>query len=644
MKGGLILINLLVVVLIFSKEVEGVEWAIRFDENHNIDIQEFSDKYGLQYEGKVGILDVHLFSIPDSQKRDQSAVSFVQWLESSKEGGAYHPVTWFEEQIKRKREKRMDIRDPLYQDQWHLHSVKPADVRNHLDLEKVWEKGHLGKGIRIAIVDDGIQTTHPDVAANIALDSSYNFNLNKPSPDPTYLHGPSGDWHGTASAGAAAARIDHYTCGVGAAPEAELAGIAILQNNADVSDSVEAKALVYEYHKNHIYSNSWGPIQPGAGHMNEAPGPLLDEAIRKAIKEGRGGKGSIYVWAAGNDGRAQDNCNYDGYANMRYTILIGSVDNTGFRPTYSEPCAALTAVTPGGTITAAAKIFTTDLLGPNGLSDGNCTTFAGTSASCPMAAGVLALVLEANPGLSWLDLQYVLAKGADKHNDDPDWVQNGGGYWVSHHYGWGLMNPEKLIIAAQEWGSKTIKEHIIEKVHAEPTKIEGVTKTALYVEESMALHHVEVKLWTTNRNVANTEVILESPFGTKARLVERHRDTLSSWNGWKFLSRMHWGEDSKGDWTLYISDAGEKAELTKWELILYGDEDTLGKAETPTSQDDEQPTTEPKEIENEETSEFDVTVVFEEDNMMNILIVATVVVALILSLIFVAYYKSSRKK
>jgi kexin len=181
--------------------------------------------------------------------------------------------------------------------QWHLHE-QPA----HVHTQEVCDQGIFGKGVRIAIVDDGIQTTHPDVKDNVRLDSSYNFNRNIDSPDPTYKSGNSGDWHGTASAGTAAARDDGVTCGVGAAPHAELAGIAILQNNADVSDEIEAKALSYRYDLNHIYSNSWGPIQPGSnGHKNEAPGTLAAMAILKAINEGRNGLGSIYVWAAGND-------------------------------------------------------------------------------------------------------------------------------------------------------------------------------------------------------------------------------------------------------------------------------------------------------------------------------------------------------
>lgn len=47
------------------------------------------------------------------------------------------------------------------------------------------------------------------------------------------------------------------------------------------------------------------------------------------IKGGRGGLGGVYVWAAGNDGKSHDNCNYDGYASMRYAVLIGAATEIG---------------------------------------------------------------------------------------------------------------------------------------------------------------------------------------------------------------------------------------------------------------------------------------------------------------------------
>lgn len=86
----------------------------------------------------------------------------------------------------------------------------------------------------------------------------------------------------------------------------------------------------------------------------------------QSVSKGRNGLGSIYVWAAGNDGSAGDNCNYDGYANQRFVILVGASDADGNPGSYSEPCAALFGLAPGGTV-GGNRIMTTDLMGSNGL-------------------------------------------------------------------------------------------------------------------------------------------------------------------------------------------------------------------------------------------------------------------------------------
>jgi subtilisin family serine protease len=545
------------------------KWAVEFNSSSVI-VEEFAVRYGLKYAGTVGVLEnVHLFTMEsdNNKKRDLHFQFFDDLKRSEKADQSDSFIKWHEEQNLKKREKRYEVKDPLYHNQWHLHE-KPA----HVNVQEVWDKGIFGKGIRIAIVDDGIQTTHPDVKENVRLDSSYNFNRDIESPDPTYKSGPSGDWHGTASAGTAAARDDGVSCGVGAAPHAELAGIAILQNNADVSDEIEAKALSYRFDLNHIYSNSWGPIRPGSsGHKNEAPGTLAAKAIKKAIEEGRNGLGSIYVWAAGNDGSSGDNCNYDGYANMRYTVLIGSSDSTGSKPGYSEPCAALTAVAPGGSLSADKQISTTDLIGADGVGTGDCHHFAGTSASCPLAAGVIALVLEANPGLSWLELQYVIAEGTEKHNDDHSWIKNGAGKWVSHNYGFGLLNAGLAVEAAKKWGNKKIQERIVTLTNEVWVPISAGRGTSeIQVDDNLSVHHVEVKLWTSHPSVGETTVTLTSPMETKSILAEKHNDRLSIWDGWQFLSRMHWGESIKGKWKLTVEDSGALSHrIDKWILVLY---------------------------------------------------------------------------
>ncbi|WAR29044.1 KEX2-like protein [Mya arenaria] len=102
----------------------------------------------------------------------------------------------------------------------------------------------------------------------------------------------------------------------------------------------------------------------------------------------RGGKGVIYVFAGGNGG-FDDNCNMDGYVNSIYTIGINGVARDLEPPGYAEPCSAVLASAYTGKGGTSDNLCTTDVNG------GCINSFTGTSAAAPLAAGALALVLEA---------------------------------------------------------------------------------------------------------------------------------------------------------------------------------------------------------------------------------------------------------
>jgi len=147
--------------------------------------------------------------------------------------------------IKRKHTKKgyhnlKDI-DPLYMYQWHLHD----------NLFSVDCTEDSGKGVNIAIVDDGIQHTHPDISNNYSPTLSWDFNDNDADPAPSH-----DDGHGTCCAGVAAAGRNNI-CGRGVAHEASIVGIRLIGKG--VYDWQEAQALMHHNDVIRIYSNSWGP-------------------------------------------------------------------------------------------------------------------------------------------------------------------------------------------------------------------------------------------------------------------------------------------------------------------------------------------------------------------------------------------------
>ena len=72
----------------------------------------------------------------------------------------------------------------------------------------------------------------------------------------------------------------------------------------------------------------------------EGPNYVIEKAVVEGINNGRGGKGSIFVFASGNGAPYGDQCNFDGYTNSIYSITVSAIDYKGLHPRYSEPCAA----------------------------------------------------------------------------------------------------------------------------------------------------------------------------------------------------------------------------------------------------------------------------------------------------------------
>jgi subtilisin family serine protease len=171
--------------------------------------------------------------------------------------------------------------------------------------------------------------------------------------------------------------------------------------------------------------------------------------------KGRQGKGTLFVWASGNGGAAGDDCGADGYASHQNVLSIGSVNHVGETPYFSEFCPSTLAVAYTG---GRHKAFGDESIIPVGVVaadvGGKCTTsFFGTSAAAPVAAGVFALVLEANPELSYRDVMHITARTARIPNlsETEGWTINGAGYHVNDRYGFGVLDVGQMTALAQNW-------------------------------------------------------------------------------------------------------------------------------------------------------------------------------------------------
>jgi subtilisin-like proprotein convertase family protein len=304
--------------------------------------------------------------------------------------------------------------------------------------------------------------------------------------------------------------------------------------------------------------------------------------VENGIANGRGGLGTIYVWAAGNGRSANDNVNYDGYASSRYTIAVGATGGNGVFSSYSEPGASMLVNSPSSY--SGAGTTTVDLVGSNGYNNSSDYTddFGGTSSACPLAAGVIALILEANPNLTWRDVQHILVQTSEKNDPgNSDWTTNGAGLEFNHNYGFGRTDASAAVAAAETWTTVPDNEAPLTASSSSVISIPESVTGAITASDSVSIsapaefatEHVEVIFNATHTWRGDIAVSLTSPDGTVSRLSEPHLgDSANNYNNWMFTTVANWGENPNGTWTLTFYDGatGDTGNVTGWTLNVHG--------------------------------------------------------------------------
>jgi len=478
-----------------------------------------------------------------------------------------------------------DPSDPLFPYQWYLKNTgqNGGKVRLDLNVEAAWAQGVTGVNVTTAIMDDGVDYMHPDIINNYNARASYDFSSNDPFPYPRYTD----DWfnsHGTRCAGEVSAAKDNDICGVGVAYNSMVAGIRML-DQPYMTDLIEANSMGHQPNLIDIYSASWGPTDDG--RTVDGPRNATMRAIVRGVNEGRKGLGNIYVWASG-DGGEDDDCNCDGYAASMWTISINSAINTGENAHYDESCSSTLASTfSNGAKDPNTGVATTDLYG-------KCTkTHSGTSAAAPEAAGVFALALEANRGLTWRDMQHLTVLTSKRNSlfDSKNrfyWTMNGVGLEFNHLFGFGVLDAGAMVALATQWKTVPARFHCEAGTALGPARIPMDKSLFLTIDtdacagmetEVNYLEHVQAVVTLNSTRRGAVQIFLRSPMGTRSMILSERPnddDNQDGFTKWPFMTTHTWAEYPRGKWSLeltFIDGPPQTGYIKEWTLLLHGTKD-----------------------------------------------------------------------
>ena len=472
--------------------------------------------------------------------------------------------------------------DPWFGCQWNLDNTEQfangaGEDINVLELWDATRPVTMGEGVSVAIVDDGIDVGHVDLAENVDAASNHSFNTRGKIDNPV-------NTHGTAVASIIAAR-DNSDGVRGVAPRATVYGYDFLSGGVANTDnqniSMEPKTV-----DTAVSNNSWGY---STGGRLARVGTSWEEAVEKGVTTDFDGKGVLYVFSAGNGHGGGDYSNLSELTNFYAVTAVCSVNYADKRSWYSEMGSNLWVCAPSnspGEIPELPSITTADV------ENRYRTNFGGTSAAAPTVSGVAALIRAADKTLSWRDVKLILANSARKNDPANNGWREGAlkygsttdRYAFNHEYGFGMVDAGAAVALAKTWtnvpemrqktGTSTDQQQAIPDTSRRGTPgrtIESTLTIDNYVE---FIEFVQIDINFRHTYFGDLKVELVSPSGKRSSLsVPRDVYLLNTINGsFRFGSARHLGENSAGTWKLRVADylPGDSGILRSWSVTVYG--------------------------------------------------------------------------
>ncbi|XP_071156720.1 neuroendocrine convertase 2-like isoform X2 [Mytilus edulis] len=425
------------------------------------------------------------------------------------------------------------IEDELWPFQWYLNNTEAK--KYDMNVLPAWRSCVNGTGVTVGVVDKGVQD-HIDLKINRRFD----FNSANEGSVTSYQHG-------TRVAGVIGAlKNKNFTIGI--AFGAEIADIKIA--STAVWDTFDVRAFYHHMDSIQVYSCSFANFHTGTKTYKLEKNQ--EDAFIKGTTEGRGGLGSVYVFATGNSGDEKDisvdSCAYDRLVTNRYVISVAGIQADLSKVPNGEACSAMmvAAFTAKGGA-QDNKIVTTDV--------GNKSTeyFNQNSAAAPMVSGAVALALSANPNLSYRDVMHLLVNTS---RGDLPGFEKGKNYFkknaanlsVSSYFGFGLLDIGALVQRSQVWNNVPARK----SCNADMINSQGVGN--LFVHVSLCAisytEHVEVTLKVNHQSAGQIKWVLISPHGTESTILPGRLLDSTRYMNLTVLTVQMWGENPNGYWRL----------------------------------------------------------------------------------------------
>ena len=415
--------------------------------------------------------------------------------------------------------------------------ASPTTDASGADVTDAWNLDD-GGGVTIADIDDGFDAA---VFAHFSQASrSFSGNLS--------VAPPAGQTHGAIiSSILAAAAADNPSGLSGIAPGATLLGVQVDDSLAPLPATA---AFDFAATNAAVIDLSVTLSGYGIGREGDADAAAAYAVLQTAVATDRGGLGDAIVVPAGDDGGngQGDTLALQPFLSNDRLIAIGGVTAEGG----PDP-----AVTEGpGMLVSAADQDDAALL-----ADGSQQAASGDDEAAAQVAGDIALMLAANRGLGWRDIQKILADSAYQPDaaafttdGAKDW--NGGGMRFSNAEGFGVVDADVATYLAQAWFEQSTSRNLVTSTATNAAMLSLPYETSVAARVAVAgdvtVQKVVVNFAASNLPLQGATVVLTSPDGNRSTLFSDAGDGTVTLDHAQVTDNAFMGEDGKGNWTVSI--------------------------------------------------------------------------------------------